>query len=167
MLRLREKDLVIVEKGLGKFKSFPEISARLPYIKSKRKELQEKELEIIKIGQWGILLKDLSQHTKRLRPISDVSLPESAKITEDIKEYQKISQYNSNMLKLMGFLRKVKPVHDISLPEKNVSDIKIIFSEYQRLIIWNNNYNKLLKETTKLDNVHKVTLPIATVDIEG
>lgn len=166
MLRLREKDLVLVDRGLEKFKQFSGISARLPDIKNKKKELQEKQFEILKISRWGVLLKDLAQHIKRLKPIADISLPEATKTTEDIKKYRMLVQYNSNMVRLMSFLRKVKPVHDISLPEKNVSDIKVTFSEYQKLIVWNNNYNKLLNATNKLDNIHKIKLPTSTIDIE-
>jgi DNA repair exonuclease SbcCD ATPase subunit len=166
MLRLREKDLVLVDRGLEKFKQFSGISARLPDIKNKKKELQEKQFEILKISRWGVLLKDLAQHIKRLKPIADISLPEANKTTEDIKKYRMLVQYNSNMVRLMSFLRKVKPVHDISLPEKNVSDIKVTFSEYQKLIVWNNNYNKLLNATNKLDNIHKIKLPTSTIDVE-
>lgn len=166
MLRLREKDLVLVDRGLEKFKQFSGISARLPDIKNKKKELQEKQFEILKISRWGVLLKDLAQHIKRLKPIADISLPEATKTTEDIKKYRMLVQYNSNMVRLMSFLRKVKPVHDISLPEKNVSDIKVTFSEYQKLIVWNNNYNKLLNATNKLDNIHKIKLPTSTIDVE-
>lgn len=167
MLRLREKDLVLVDRGLEKFKQFSGISARLPDIKNKKKELQEKQFEILKISRWGVLLKDLAQHIKRLKPIADISLPEATKTTEDIKKYRMLVQYNSNMVRLMSFLRKVKPVHNISLPEKNVSDIKVTFSEYQKLIVWNNNYNKLLNATNKLDNIHKIMLPTSTIDVEG
>jgi energy-coupling factor transporter ATP-binding protein EcfA2 len=167
MLRLREKDLVLVDKSLEKFKQFPDIAIILPTIKNKKKELQEKEFEILKISRWGSLLKDLAQHIKRLKPISDVSFPESTKITEDIKKYQALVQYDLNMTRLLSFLRKIKPVHAISLPENNVSDIKVIFLDYQKLIIWNNNYNKLLKETTRLEGIHKVSIPTATIDIEG
>jgi hypothetical protein len=166
MLRLREKDLVLVNKGLEKFKQFPNVAIVLPAIKNKKKELQEKESEILKINQWGALLKELNQHTKRLKPISNVSLPESTKITEDIKKFQVLVQYDLDMARLLNFLRKIKPVHAISLPENNVSDIKVIFSEYQKLIIWGNNYSKLLGETTRLDNIQKIKLPTITIDIE-
>jgi hypothetical protein len=167
MLRLREKDLVLVDRGMEKFKQFSDISAKLPGIKIKKKELQEEQLDILKISRWGVLLKDLAQHTKRLKPIADISLPEAVRTTEDIKKYIVLVQYNSNMSKLMSFLRKVKPIHDISLPEKNVSDIKVTFSEYQELIVWNNNYNKLLSATTKLDNIHSIKFPTPSIDVEG
>jgi len=167
MLRLREKDLVLVGKGLEKFKQFPNIAIILPNLKNKKKELQEKEFEILKINRWGSLLKDLNQHTKRLKPISGISLPESIKVTEDIKKFQILVQYNLDMTRLLNFLRKIKPVHAISLPENNVSGIKIIFSEYQKLIIWGNSYSKLLRETTRLDNVQKIKLPVINIDIEG
>lgn len=166
MLRVREKDLRMVEVGLEKFKSFPDLAAKIPDIKKKRKELGENEAEIQRIQTWGINLRVLSSATKKLRPVSELVMPEGASIAAGIASYKAIVKFNLDLEQLMAFLRKVKPVQGVSLPEKSPAEIKVLFSEYQRLIIWSNNYKKLSNEVSRLEDIRKVELPAATLDVE-
>lgn len=166
MLRVREKDLKMVEVGLEKFKPFPDLAAKIPDIKKKRKELGENEAEIQRIQTWAVNLRVLSSATKKLRPVSELVMPEGASIAAGIASYKAIVKFNLDLEQLMAFLRKVKPVQGVSLPEKSPAEIKVLFSEYQRLIIWSNNYKKLSNEVSRLEDIRKVELPAATLDVE-
>lgn len=166
LLKLREKDLVMVGRGMEKFKPFPDIAAKLPDLKNKKKELEKEEADIKKIQLWGVNLRTLSIQARRLKPVSDIVIPEPQKITEDIGELQKLVQYNTSVNQISIFLKRIKPVQDITLPEKNVSDIKALFSEYQKLFVWNNTHKKLSDEIARLDSIKKVKIPTPTVDME-
>ena len=166
ILRVREKDLKMVEVGLERFKPFPDLAAKIPDIKKKRKELGENEAEIQRIQTWAVNLRVLSSATKKLRPVSELVMPEGASIAAGIASYKAIVKFNLDLEQLMAFLRKVKPVQGVSLPEKSPAEIKVLFSEYQRLIIWSNNYKKLSNEVSRLEDIRKVELPAATLDVE-
>lgn len=167
LLRLREKDLAMVEKGLEKFKPFPDIVAKLPEIKKKRKELGEKEDEIKKIQQWDASVKSLASAMRKLKPVSDVIIPDNAQIVKNITEYENVVNYNIQLTWLMDFLKKTKPVLTIVIPDKNIPEIKNLFSEYQKLLIWSSNYKKLSEEVSRLENVKDVKIPTSDIDVEG
>jgi hypothetical protein len=166
LLRVREKDLKLVETGLEKYRLFPTITDKIPGIKNKKKELEINELEIRRIQSWNTSLKSLTISTRKLKPIEGVSIPDAAGIASDILSYRSVVKYNYDLEQLMSFLKKVKPIQGISLPEKNISDIKVLFSEYQRVLVWSSSYKKLSNEVLRLETIQKVDLPTSDIDIK-
>jgi hypothetical protein len=166
LLRIREKDLGIVENGLKKFQKMPDILSRIPEIKNKKKDIDAQETEIKKVSGWVLLLRDLAVKTKRLKGVSEVRLPESSKILEDIKSYGTLVRYYTGYSQLSSFVNKVSPVQSIKIPEDHISKIKDMFAEYQKLIIWNSSYNKLSKETDRLKKIEKIKLPSHSINVE-
>jgi hypothetical protein len=166
LLKLREKDLVMVGRGMEKFKPFPDIAAKLPELKSKKKELEKEEGDIKRIQQWGVNLRVLLTQTRRLKPVSDIIIPEPNEITEGIAELQKLVRYDVGVNQISTFLKRIKPVQGITLPENNVSEIKAIFSEYQKLFVWHNTYKKLSDEISRLESIKDIKIPTATLDLE-
>lgn len=167
LLRVREKDLKIVEDGMEKFSSFPDIITKLPDIKKKKIELCKDENEIKIIRQWVSSVRSLAIRTKRLRAVVDVKIPESDMISENIIEYGRLYQYNSKLNRLSIFLKKVKPIHDLSMPIEIESTISNIFSEYQQLVKWQATYTNLSEEAKRLKKVRSIALPSpASINIE-
>jgi len=166
LLKLREKDLVMVGRSMEKFKPFPDIAAKLPGLKSKKKDLEKEEGEIKKILHWDDSLKTLSAQAIKLKPVSDIIIPKSDWIAEGILEHQKLIRYNVGVNQLSVFLKRIRPVQDITLPENNVSEIKTLFSEYQKLFVWHSTCKKLSEEITRLEAIKKVKIPTSSIDVE-
>lgn len=166
LLRIREKDLGIVEDGLRKFQKMPDILSKIPEIKSKKKEIEAQEAEIQKVTGWVLSLRDLAVKTKKLKGVSEVSLPVSTQILESIKSYGTLIRYYNGYTQLSTFVNKVSPVQSIKIPEDNISKIKEMFAEYQKLIIWYSSYNKLSKETDRLKKVEGITLPSHSINVD-
>lgn len=166
ILRIREKDLKLVEEGLLKFSTFPEVISKIPDIKIRKKQLEANESEILKIRGWVLSMRDLAIHTKRLKGVSDVVIPESDAISSSINEYRILIRYVIDVNQLSSFVKRVEPIHGVNIPEDKVSDIKNMFSEYQKLLIWNNQYNKLSKDIDRLKLVNEIQLPVSSVPVE-
>lgn len=167
LLRIREKDLNLVEIGMKKFESFPEIIEKIPDIKSRKAKLEKKEKDIIHIQVWSEDLKNLALQNRKLKPITTVTIPESDKISEDIQEYTELVRYQNNLGIISSSIKKIDPVHKISLPEKSIPEIKESFSEYQKLLLWSSKYRSLSEEVSRLKNIKDVNLPVLSADIEG
>jgi hypothetical protein len=166
LLRLREKDLALVENGLEKFKPFPDIFARLPELKNRKKELSASEEEIKKIRQWDVSVRSVATAVKKLKPVSEVQLPKDAQIAKDITDYENLVKYNTQLTWLMDFLRKTKPVQDIVIPDKWIAEIKGLFAEYQQLLIWNMTYKKISEEVRRLEKIKDIQIPTSKIDME-
>lgn len=166
LLRIREKDLKIVEDGLRKFQAFPEVASKIPGIKVRKKELEVQETEIKKITGWVMSMRDLAIQTKRLKGITEVKIPESEVISEGISEYITLTRYYNGVAQLSTFIKKVEPIHSVVIPEDQVIKIKELFAEYQKLIIWNTSYNKLSGEINRLKKVEDVVIPSHSIDAD-
>lgn len=166
LLRIREKDLGIVEEGMKKFQKMPDILSRIPDIKSKKKEIEVQESEIKKVTAWVMSLRDLAVRTKKLKGVTEVNLPVSTQIQENIKEYGTLLRYHMGYTQLSSFVDRVSPVQSIKIPENDITKIKEMFAEYQKLIVWNSSYNKLSKETDRLKKVEKIKLPTHSISVD-
>jgi len=166
LLKIREKDLKQTEETLEKFKTFPNIISKIPDIKKKKKNIDEKENEIERALNWNNTLRVLATTTRRLKPIIDVIIPSEEAISKNLLEYQKIVNFQNKKDELNTFLNKIKNITKISMPDKCVTDIKGIFGEYQKVLILLNRYKKLYEDVDKLSKIKNVTLPESSIDVE-
>lgn len=164
LLRIREKDLQIVERGLERFGTFPDILSSIPQIKEKRKKIDGEEQKIIRIKAWDETFKVLYQSCKRMKPVSDIKIPEVDPIKNSITSYQQLIKYKTDRDKLAISLKKIQPALEVKLPEGRVGAIKEVFSAYQQLLKWSMNYKSLVNDVKRLEGVTSVVLPSSKTD---
>jgi len=166
LLRLREKDLELINRDLEKYKDFDKVKATVGSVKNKKKELDEQDAEVSDLREKSQQILDISEQCKRLRKAQSVELPETATLQKRIGVYQELCGYQSKVLSLVERLRALKPVSEIKAPGGKLRGIQEKIQGHKKLASWFRDFRGLSCEVDKLSPATKVTIPELTFSVD-
>jgi AAA15 family ATPase/GTPase len=163
-LKLREKDLSLVNKDLDKFFGFDrvlEASSNLPRMRvavaSADNELQDLKSKLVKA-------QELVVSCKKLAAAKDVEVPSCTAIQDLVTSYKKVVQYNAQAVAYSSVINRLAPVFDIKVP---TSDISGSIDSYRKIRALNDRYTELSKETSRLAAVETIVVPRVEIDTDS
>jgi DNA repair ATPase RecN len=166
-LRMREKDLDLVDKDLERFKNFSSIKKATESLHENKTVIDGSEKSLQSIREKYIKIQELINVCKKMQGIKTVTLPDPHDIGKNIADYKRLIQYSESVDKLSGSIKKIGKIFDITLPAGNAVAISSVIEEYKKLFIWYQRYSQLLKEVDKLSRVNDIVLPRADIDVQS
>ena len=128
-LRIRAKDLELIEDDLDKFKDFEKLKKHGEHLKKLKKSIEEKEAEIGKLRKWGEKAQILARAIAILQKVSNIAIPRndtSLKLADEIKELTKLHNRYAATKKDVDRLKKIEGV---TLPENNIETKSLKYLE--------------------------------------
>jgi DNA repair ATPase RecN len=165
-LRMREKDLSLVDKDLERFKDFEEVKAAAENLKVIKRELEDSERSLYELQQKWQRIQDCLAACKRLQDIKNVILPKKEHIASSIADFQKLSQLQASIEKLTAILKRVKPVLSLILPTSLGAEISRVKKEYEELSALNRKIVQAQSEVDRFSAIEKIILPVSDIDID-
>lgn len=159
LLRLREKDLELINRDLEKYKDFDAVKIAVGAVKNKKKELDEHDEEVSNLKEKNQRVLGISEQCKKLRNAQSIELPKATALQEKIKVYQKLCGYQSRVLSYVEKLKVLKPVSEIKTPGGKLKGIQERIQDHKKLSSWFGNLTGLSNEVEKLSPVTKISIP--------
>jgi len=165
LLRIRKKDIEVLEKDLERFKDFEKVLERRDLLKIERDGLEGLEN---KIEELKALFADLvTTHTavKNLKRVESVALPEIKEIAPKIEHIKEIKTLSHLWESLTQQTEALKKVENVSIPV-GLDFIKVFQGEITSLVDLQNAYAKATLSFQALEKVPEIKVPaVPSIDI--
>lgn len=158
LLRVRNKDLEVLNKEMKKFEGLEDILTKKSNIIKTKKYIEAERVKIDKLKDKFELMKVLSSQVKSMGKIKVVKIPHVAVIRDEINKMDKLSSLNEGMTILAVSLKQIKDIHDIEIPsgieklKKSKSDLKGIVDSYR-------NLQTLKSSVNSLKHIEEISIP--------
>jgi hypothetical protein len=159
LLKVREKDLILVNNSLERFKKFPNVLSHITEIKRDKAEIFKKETDVVIIKKWEKDLLSLAYKIKRLRDVSKINIPESKSITHEIKKYVYLVDNNKKINILEKEIESLDRVKNVKIPNNDSIKLKKSILEYQKIVRWFKSYKSLEKDIKNLEKINDIEIP--------
>lgn len=158
-LRIREKDLDLVDKDLEKFEGFEKIQDQIGVIESNKHQIDVTETELKKIQDWQKSLIESSRLCKKLKPVTEIQVPVYKGIQEAIAEYLRLKRYQERLKAASEAFKRLEGVPDVSVPKESVKSISDEMKVVERLKIWQKSYDDTKSTIDKLSGIQSIAMP--------
>jgi hypothetical protein len=166
-LRLREKDLSIVNMDLERFEGFDRVKESASVLQNAKKSLDKAELELEDLRKKYSQAQELATVCKRMAPIKEVSIPDSSGVQEGVAVYQRLQQYRYSVDTLTVVVSKLQGSLALVLPVESSVNITSAIDEYTKLRSLHAKYLVLSKEVENFSRVDSIQIPVPEVDVES
>jgi len=166
-LRLREKDLSIVNMDLERFEGFDRVKESASVLQDAKKFLDKAELELEDLRKKYSQAQELATVCKRMAPIKEVSIPDSSGVQEGVAVYQRLQQYRYSVDTLTVVVSKLQGSLALVLPVESSVNITSAIDEYTKLRSLHAKYLVLSKEVENFSRVDSIQIPVPEVDVES
>jgi len=166
-LRLREKDLSIVNMDLERFEGFDRVKESASVLQDAKKFLDKAELELEDLRKKYSQAQELATVCKRMAPIKEVSIPDSSGVQEGVAVYQRLQQYRYSVDTLTVVVSKLQGSLALVLPVESSVNITSAIDEYTELRSLHAKYLVLSKEVENFSRVDSIQIPVPEVDVES
>jgi hypothetical protein len=166
VLRMREKDLSLVEKDLERFKDFDSAKEASKHLRASKEAMEASEETLGTLREKYSKIQECAAVCKKLQGIKNVSLPKADDIVARVDEYRKLQQYQDTIEKLSAILKRIKPALSVKIPKELASKIEEAKVEFDRLLIWQRKVDQAQKEADRFSKIEGIEIPTTDIDVE-
>ena len=163
-LKLREKDLEIVNRDLERFRDFDKIKESADAVQGTKKSIDRSEKELIDLKDKYVKIHELATVCKRLASVKDISVPDDKKILNEIAAYHRLVQYSDSVTTLTGATDRLHPILKTEVPVSR--EISTAIEDYQKLVVLYDKYQALSKEIDRLSKIEEISIPEPDIDVD-
>ena len=163
-LKLREKDLEIVNRDLERFRDFDKIKESADAVQGTKKSIDRSEKDLADLKDKYVKIHELATVCKRLASVKDISVPDSGQIQDGISVYHRLVQYSDSVAALTGATDRLHPILKTEVPVSG--EISTAIEDYQKLVVLYDKYQALSKEIARLSKIEEISIPEPVIDID-
>lgn len=165
-LRLREKDLELVDRDLKKYEGFDKVKEATKALHITRVFLDNSEKEVADLKTKYTQAYLLAAACKKLAPAKSIVVPDVSDIQRDISVYRKLLEYLNVSDMLNNQVKRLQTIFNVTIPAEFVSTINTLTAECSSLYSFKDRYESLSKEVSRLSKIKDVSIPAATIDAQ-
>lgn len=166
LIKMREKDLKILEESIKPFENFPEILKEGEKLKKDKENIEKIELEVKKLRNYKENIEKISRSLKKLSLIKKIEIPKLTTISKNIESYKIIKKQYQNLKQNTLLLKKLEPILKLDTCSETK---KLLLSKKEEYFKIKGFFSKLTKsaiELKKLEKIKTIELPKSKINIK-
>jgi AAA15 family ATPase/GTPase len=167
MLRIRKKDVELLEKDMVRFDGFDKVLEKREALKTEKLNLESEDMSILELKRLLEFHFELSASVKQLEGIETVSIPDIAEVADLSVDLENITELHDVYQNTSTQLTNLEPVINIEVPSEDpfISESLIKIKEIKDL---NNAFAIASDELLKSGKVNLIKMPeLAEPDFSG
>ncbi len=161
-LRIREKDIELIDRDLEKFEGFDIIQNRLSEIEENKKLIEVQENCLRKIQDWQKSLMETSRVCRLLKPATELKTPSYASIQNSIVEYSKVIKHRERYNSVLESLKKLESISKVSIPKNEIEEAYKESKILNKLKAWHKSYTETIYSINVLSKAQELIVPNAS-----
>lgn len=162
MLKVRKKDLENAKADLEKFDGFDDVLCKAKLIKEEYVEISKNRAQINQASSWARAISEVSVKCKKLKSVMDVNIPDSGRLTDDLRKYDHARDFLDRVSRLDMETASLKPAAETLIP--NSGQLQDRVNELRRAKNLLSKLQEILSSESALRAIIDVTIPASLSD---